>query len=278
MFAIVTDSSAYLTRGQAERLGVRVLPMLYSVNGRAFAEGYQDENGRYKELIAQKRDLHTAQPPTASFLSAFNELLRRGHDVLCLTISSRLSGAYSSALMAAKELNGERILVVDSLSVAGGLRFLVEKAAELSRENKSLHEAADVLEGLREQMGIVFSVDDMEALRRSGRLGFVRQSVGTMLNLRPILSCKHGAVVSSGVARGTHAQHSALVESVPSDASKIVVHYIEKQPAALALLEALKKRGLCCPMEISEVGPVLAIHLGMHAIDISWVCTARENR
>lgn len=276
MFAIVTDSSAYLTRQQAERLGVRVLPMLYSVSGRPFSEGYQDENGRYKELIAQKKDLHTSQVPSASFLSAFNELLRRGVDVLCLTISSRLSGTYSSALMAAKALNTDRILVVDSLSVAGGLKFLVEKAAELSQQSCSLHQAADILEKMREQVGIVLSVDDMEALRRSGRLGFVRQSVGTMLNLRPILFCKHGTVISSGVARGTHAQHAALVDSVPPRAERIEVHYIANRLGAESLCQAIKKR-LGFEVEKSEIGPVLAIHLGLHAIGISWLSGAEEN-
>lgn len=275
MFAIVTDSGVYFTRQQAERLGIHVLPMLYSVNGRSFTEGYTDENGRYKERIAQQKDLHTAQVPSASFLNTFRELLQGGSEVLCVTMSSRLSGTYSSAVMAAKELNTDRILVVDSQAVSGSLQFMMEKAAELSRQNYSLQEAAEALKKMRDQVGTVFSVDDMEALRRSGRLGFVRQSVGTMLNLRPILFLRDGTVVSSGVVRGAHAQRAALLNSVPDCAIRIKVLYIEKQAEAQVLQEALQGR-TDREIEIGEVGPVLAIHLGLHAIGIAWMCESQK--
>lgn len=271
MFTVVTDSSVYMTRREAERLGVRVLPLLYSVDGKPYAEGFSNENGRYRELIAQGRDMHTAQVSPSSFLGAFNEILRRGNEVLCLTMSSRLSGVFRSALMAAKELDAMRIMVVDSLSTAGGLAFLVRKACTLSRENNSLNQAADELEKLREQVGIVFSVDNMEALRKSGRLGFVRQSIGTVLNLRPILFCKHGTVVSGGVVRGAHAQLAELVRSIPQEAKHIIVHYITNQSAAQTLCEMVRKK-FSCPVSISEVGPVLAIHLGLGAIGVAWVC------
>lgn len=271
MFYIITDSSAYFTRREAERLGVRVLPMQYSVDSKALSEGYLDENGCYKEMISKGKRLHTSQVSSSSFLSAFSELRRKEHDVLCLTISSRLSGAYSGATMTAKELDSKHILVVDSLSTVGGLKFLVEKACALSREGCSLLEATDILEKMRDRIGIAFSVDDMEALRRSGRLGFVRQSVGTMLNLRPILLCKHGTVVSAGMARGKHAQLAQLARIVPEGAKRIEVHYIADQDGAWTLREALKSR-FACEVTISEVGPVIAIHLGMNAIGVAWSC------
>lgn len=271
MFTVVTDSSVYMTRGEAERLGVRVLPLLYSVDGKSFSEGFLNENGRYQELIAQGKSMHTAQVSPSTFLGAFNEILCKGNDVLCLTISSRLAGVYGSALMAAKELDAKRVMVVDSLFTAGGLAFLVQRACELSRENASLNQAADVLKKLREQIGITLSVDNMEALRKSGRLGFVRQSVGTVLNLRPILFCKNGAIVSGEVVRGTHAQFAELVRSIPLEAQRIIVHYIANQSAAQTLCEMVRKK-FACSVGIAEVGPVLAIHLGLGAIGVAWMC------
>ncbi len=271
MFTVVTDSSVYMTRKEAENLGVRVLPMLYTVDGKPYSEGYLYENGRYAELIAQGKSMHTSQVSPSSFLGAFNELSRHGQEVLCLTISSRLSGAYSGALMAAKQLGESRILVVDSLSTAGGLKLLVQKACELSREGRTLNEAADALEKAREKVGIALSVDNMEALRKSGRLGFVRQSVGTVLNLRPILYCKHGTVVSGGVVRGAHAQLAELERSVPGEAKRIVVHYVVNESAAQTLCQALRQK-FACPVSIAEVGPVLAIHLGLGAIGVAWMC------
>ncbi len=271
MFAVVTDSSAYFTRKEAERVGVRVLPMLYSVGGQPFFEGYADENGRYVELLVRGKNPHTSQVPASSYMSAFNELLRHGGSVLCVTISSRLSGAYSGAMSAAREFPTGRIMVVDSLSTAGGLKFLVEKACELSRMGCTLTETADVLERMRDDIGIVLSVDDMEALRRSGRLGFVRQSVGTILNVRPILYCRNGTVVSGGVARGASAQIAELARSVPIEASRVEVHYIANRTEALALQRALAQR-LEVEPSLGEIGPVLGIHLGLSAIGASWQC------
>ena len=269
MFTVVTDSSVYFTRKEAESLGVRMLPLLYSVNGQHFGEGYADENGRFLQLVEQGQDMYTAQVSTSTFLSTFSELRRKKKDILCLTMSSRLSGVYSSAMMTARDMDPEHIIVVDSLSIAGGFKFLAEKACEMARQNYTLQQAADEIESMRDRIGIVFSVNDMGALRRSGRLGFVRQSVTTMLNLRPILLCKYGAVVSDAVARGTHAQIRALVRTVPDGAKRIEVQYVQNRQSAEVITEELKRR-FACLIEISNVGPVLAIHLGLSAIGISW--------
>ncbi len=269
MFAIVTDSTAYLTRREAAELGVRVLPMLYTAGGISLGEGHLDENGRYKELLARGTDHHTAQVSVATFMSAFNELLRKGFSVLCITISSRLSGTFSSAMIAAKEFAPDRILVLDSLSTAGGMRFLVERAAELSHSDYTLQEAADDLERMRDFVGIALSVDDMSALRRSGRLSFVRQSVGTVLNIRPILLLKNGTVIANGTARGTQAQLAELVRCIPLDAKGIIVHGITKQ-AAMESLRKLASERHACAVRSMDVGPVLAIHLGLSAIGVAW--------
>jgi DegV family protein with EDD domain len=269
MFAIVTDSTVYLSRKEAVSLGVHVLPMLYSVGTMSLTEGYLDENGRYKDLLAHGADQHTAQVSISTYMSAFNELIRKGHNVLCITISSRLSGAFSSAMIAAKEFPPDRILVVDSLSTAGGMRFLVERASQLSRENRPLQEAADVLEKLRDSIGIALSVDDMSALRRSGRLSLVRQSVGTVLNIRPIFLLKNGTVISNGVARGKQAQVAELVRCIPSNAKSIIVHGIANR-AAVESLQRLVRQKFSCEVRCSDVGPVLTIHLGLSAVGVAW--------
>lgn len=270
MFTVVTDSTAYLTRRQAEALGVQVLPMSYNVAGMALSEGHLDESGRFRELIGKNtRDLHTSQVPMSAFLSAFNELLRKDGDILCITISSRLSGTFANALIAAREMRTERIAVVDSLSTAAGMRFLVEYAAGLSAAGVSLQDAVAQVERMRGGVGIALSVDDMEALRRSGRLGFVRQSVGTVLNIRPILLCKGGTVVSGGVTRGISGQIRELIRSIPPDATRIEISYVNRRPVIDALQEAARS-AFRCPITESGIGPVLAIHLGLSAIGVIW--------
>lgn len=122
-------------------------------------------------------------------------------EVLCLTISSRLSGTYSNASLAAKSVGGA-IRIVDGRTTAGGSCLLLRHAAQRIREGAQLQPLAEELRALREQIGIAFSVTDMNPLRRSGRLGIVRQSVGTILNIRPILQLVQGGVVACDTARG----------------------------------------------------------------------------
>ena len=117
-------------------------------------------------------------------------------------LSSRLSGAHSSACIAAREVQPQKIAVIDSLTTAGGLLLLAKQARALIDEGLSLREAERRLLALRARTGLVFSVDDMAALRRSGRLGLVPQSIGTVLNLRPILVFSNGTVVARSLVRG----------------------------------------------------------------------------
>ncbi len=133
MIVIVTDSSAYLTREEAERLGAVVVPMTYSYGGSpALTETYVDENGAFDRLIDRyPEQMHTSQAPMSAFVSAFADILEEGNEVLCITISSRMSGTYSNAVFAARELAPERICVVDSLNTAAGMYQLVKKAREI---------------------------------------------------------------------------------------------------------------------------------------------------
>ena len=270
MRVIVTDSSAYLTRGEAERLGVVVVPMTYSLGGAVRPESYEGENGDYGRLINRYTvRLHTAQASRAAFVSAFRSLVQAGSEVLCVTMSSRMSGTYGNAVFAAREVDPRKVRVVDSLSTAGGLAQLVMRARALLDSGLELEEAAQALEALREKVEIVFTVEDIEPLRRSGRIGSVKLSVSTILNIRPILRCVDGALVSSGIARGRSDQRRQLMQKLPQGIGRVVMMASDAREQADALAQALAARGVA--VERRPLGPVLAIHLGTGAVGLSWL-------
>ena len=182
MIAIVTDSSAHLYRAEAERLGVTIVPMSYSLPGQpAFNESYMDDNGDFERVISQNIGLlRTSQATFSAFMSVFNDLVDSGAQVLCLTISSRLSGTYGNARMSAKETDPENIAVVDSLTTSGGLYLMILEARRMANQGMGLHEIARELRSLRSRVRTTFTVDDITPLRRSGRLGSVRMSISTI--------------------------------------------------------------------------------------------------
>jgi len=186
-------------------------------------------------------------------------------------MSSRMAGNFSSACLAAKEIDNGNIKVVDTRSAGGGVRLLAERAVELNIQGLKLGEIAQALEKERENVSIVFSVEDMDRLRSSGRLGNVRKSVSAVLNIKPILGTQDGAIVSMGTAKGSRQRIEKILELIPVSAKKIVVSYLGDQAAAQELAAALSKKfpGIYAP--VSKFGPVIGIYLGTPALGAAWI-------
>lgn len=272
MIAIVTDSSVCITQYEALINGLSVVPLTFTVNGHIYNETYSDRNGDFVNLIfSGNAKCQTANANIAAFMSTFSELVNKGFDVLCLTISSRLSGTYSSASIAAREVSREKITVLDSRSTAGGLYLLVKEAKNMITAGMSIDEIVKQLTAKRTKILTAFSVDDMDPLRKSGRLGIVRQSVGTILNIKPLLMCIDGAVVSDGAARGRHDQINKLVSKLPENISNVIVHYIKNSDTVSLLIREIQKKHPDIKIERRPLGPVLSIHLGLSTIGMTWM-------
>lgn len=272
MIAIVTDSTAYFSKEEAAQLCLTVVPITYTVAGQLYNETYSDCNGDFERLIRQNAGkLKTAATSLSVYLSTFEELVEKGYEVLCITISSRLSGTYSSASLAASQIGKGTIRVIDSFSTAGGLYLLVKKAAEIIAQGIEFSLLCDKVLELRSKISTAFSVDDMEPLRRSGRLSLVRLSVGTILNIKPVLVCIDGAVVSDGTVRGRSELLKRLLGKVPSDAEETVINYIGDNLLASALYTVIKERFPEKPVLLRKIGPVLGIHLGLGMIAVSSI-------
>ncbi|HNX61355.1 MAG TPA: DegV family protein [Candidatus Limiplasma sp.] len=273
MITIMVDSAAGISRQEAEELGAHYVPMTYTVDRQQFVEHYIGENGQFEPYIEREDvERRTSQATAAAFVSAFEQQVAKGRQVLCITISSRLSGTYANAVMAAKEVNADEIRVLDSRNCAGGIYFLIQRAQKLIDQGLNLAEIAEKLASERKLINNVFTVNDMTNLRKSGRLGVVRLSVSTILNLRPILCLQNGSVFSRGVARGSHEQLRMLAESVPENVKFVVIHSRENNPQLPLLQEMLRKRlGDGLELRIVSLGPVLAIHLGLTYLGVCWI-------
>ena len=271
MISIVTDSSAYFKKAEAAQLGVRVVPMSYTVNGRNYFETYIDHNGDFKSLLAEGGKYTTSQPSYASFLSCFEEELALGNEVLCVTISSRLSGTFSTAYMAAKQTGSDKVCVFDSHLTAGGLHLLILKAKELADSGLSLPELIKELMSVRGKITTSFSVEDMTPLRNSGRIGFMRLSVGTILNIKPILRCVDGIVVADEMARGSTEMLKKLFYKIDSDTKHIVINYIGNERLATNLYNVISGALPSAKLKLQQGGPVLGIHLGPQVIGVSFI-------
>ncbi len=277
MTIIVTDSTAYLTRSETTILGVRVVNMSYSLDGRSlYTEGCIEENAACEEMVAKYMGrLRTSQAGFSAFMSVFDDLILAGHDVLCLTISSRLSGTYGNARIAARETAPDKIEVVDSLTTGGGLYLLIKEARRLLDGGLTVQETAQRLRVLRGRVKTVFSVEDISALRSSGRLGNVKMSVATILNIKPMLKCLDGGIVSCGITRGRHEQLSTLMRFMGAFNGLVVLQSFQAPGQVKLLRQRLLQKG--CRVLERKAGPVLGIHLGCGSVGLAWMEGGAEN-
>ena len=271
MIAIVTDSTAYLTHEEAVALGVVVVPMSYSFSdNQSFNEGCIEADTRAEQEVAEHIDtVHTSQASLNGFINTFKRLKSAGYEILCLTISSRLSGTYANAVLAAKEVGKQRIEVVDSLTTCSGLYLLIREARMRIRSGAKLSAVAKEINKLRERVRICFSVDDMAPLRRSGRLGNVRMSVSTMLNIKPILEIRDGVVVSAGLARGRLDQANKLCNFCKDAKGLLLVDNFLGAEAAEKLPIKLAHEDR--EIERRRIGPVLGAHLGRGCVGVAYI-------
>ncbi len=271
MIYLVTDSTACVSRPEARELDIIVVPMHYIKNGQeAFTEGYIEDSAPQAVRSENLAQFSTAQAPTSAFLEVFDRLKQQGHQALCLTISSRLSGTYSNAVRAAQEVDGG-FVVVDSRTTAGAMYLMLKEARTLLNEGKGLEETAAALKTMRKLSQTIFTIQDMEPLRRSGRLGFMRSSVSTLLNLRPMLTLQDGSVVSHSLARGKQDQLRQMLLGLHGEPKQVIVQHLGDEEAASQLAQKLEEKGI--QVLRRQIGIVLAIHLGLPILSTTWMKT-----
>lgn len=274
---IVCDSSAPLKRAEAAALGCTLVSMHYQVDGVRRAEVYEGENDDYDTLFRNGKILGTEAVFQSAWAKAFRRLLEGGSDVLCITMSSRLSGTYRSAKEARAQLiaegfDGERIALLDSWTTSGGLDFLVQRARRLIVGGATLEETVSELEGARARQGIVFTVPRLDVLKRSGRLGATRRAVAGKLDRYLIMTLDQGGIRDVDVAHGTTAVARSLVKQVPEgarDGLLIVTGYGNSETTG-AVVECIKRRLPQAEVSVRDGGPVVSLHLGVGSVSLAW--------
>ena len=198
MIRFVTDSTSYISADFIQEYGLSIVPLKVQFCDKSFDENTEiDNQDLYRQLAAVRDIPTTSQPSVGEFRHLYHQLLSRnpGTNILVLTVSSKLSGTYNSALAAARQLSPANITVFDSLSVGMGLGLMVITAAEMARQQYPLGAILSHLELMRDKITIFLMVDSLEYLKRGGRMGPTPAFLGTLLNTKPILTIAGGKIL-----------------------------------------------------------------------------------
>jgi len=276
MIKIVTDSTAYLPASTIQEHDIRVVPLCVHFGEQAFKEGVELSNEEFYARLKEAPELPTtSQPSPGEFREVFQELVDDGHEIVTLTISSKLSGTWNSAMTAKEDLPEAKITIIDSLSTSVGLQMMVETAVEAARAGASRQEIVAQIEAIKEKLQIFFVVDTLEYLAKGGRIGNAKAFLGTILKVKPILILQDGAIEPLEQVRSKRKAQSRMldlvVEHVGSNGgqAKTAITNALVPDEALALSKELQDRLGCATPIFGDLGPVIGTHTGPGVIGVA---------
>lgn len=275
MIKIITDSSADLPSELMERYDIRVVPLTISINGQDYLEKADlSPQEFFNKMFATDELPKTSQPSPTAFADAFSTFAL-DDELLCLTISSGLSGTYQSAYMG-KELSGAHVTVFDTLAGSMGHGLQILRAAQLAEQGNTMEEIIENLTAYREKMNILVLLDTLENIVKGGRLSKFQGSLAKILNIKVILERVDGGKVEIlEKVRGRKKFEKRVLEIIQergSDFTNVIfgiTHTGNKQDA-----ESLKQEiiTLFSPKEvlISYMGATMGTYAGKNGIILSF--------
>ena len=285
-YVIVTDSAADLPASLVQELGVEVLPLSFTVQGKTYHNYPDDREMDPKVFYKMLRDgemATTSAVNVAEYTNMLEPLLQAGKDVLVLAFSSGLSTTYQSSVIAVNELSEQypdrKIYTVDTLCASLGQGLLVWHAVQEQKKGKSIEEVRDWVEENKLHLCHWFTVDDLHFLKRGGRISAATAVVGTMLSIKPVLHVDdEGHLISMGKARGRGASLTALVdhmEQTVTDVDTVFISHGDCLADAEKVAADVKKRFGTKDVVINNVGPVIGAHSGPGTLALFFLGTKR---
>lgn len=282
---IATDSHASIPAETAASLGVRVLPMPFTINGQDYLEGVTLSREEFFAFQREGAEIATSQPAPADVMALWDEMLREYESVLYMPMTSGLSGSYATAAaLAEDEPYAGRVFVVDTGRIATPLHVMVSDAAELVQQGLSAQEIRQRLEASRDEVTIYIAVDTLTYLKKGGRVSPAAAAIGTVLNIKPILKLATGKLDAFRKTRGFHKAREAMIEAIRSDlAIRFKDAHARGEVTLMAATSASEEETAAWIKEIEEAFPGMPVicdylslgvscHTGEGALGIGLSC------
>jgi len=270
---IVTDSLSDITSDIADEMGITIVPLTVFFGKEAFLDRVTITTDEfYDRLIHGNIWPTTTQPPPGDFVNVYNGLAKETDEILVVTLSSKISGTYQSALNAKSLIEKKcRIEVIDSRMVAMGLGLIVIAAAKAAQTGASLDELADLVRRAMSRSHIIIYFDTLKYLAQGGRIGKAQGLLGSMLSIKPILTVKDGEMHPVTRLRSQKAGMDYLYDFVVgfSHVEELAVEHTTTPDEADKLAERFSSLFPNEHIHRSTVSPVLGTHGGPGAVAVT---------
>jgi DegV family protein with EDD domain len=274
--AIVVDSTADFPEAPSRFPNWRVVPLYVRFGEESYRDYVELGAGEFYARLRTAAELPTTSQPTPQdFLAAYEELAAYER-IYSLHIASRLSGTFGSARIAAQELGGERVRLVDTESASAAISMLglaIQRRLEAGTTDDELDKLVD---RYKQEHGLLFTVDTLEFLARGGRIGRARAMAGQLLNIKPILTITEGEVVPLRRVRGNQKAMQEFVRefvgaTTDSPGLRVGIAHADAPERAEALRKMVRAERPQAELEVVTVlGPVVGTHAGPGTVGFFW--------
>lgn len=274
--AVMTDSTAYITKDVREEKQIHMVPLSVQFEEASFQEEIDITTDQFYEKLREVKELpKTSQPSIGLITSKLEELAKDYDAVISIHLSSGISGTYQAVASAGEMVEGIEVYPYDSEISCMAQGFYVLEAVEMIQEGKQPTEIMERLDEIKSSLRAYFMVDDLSNLQRGGRLNGAQAIVGSLLQVKPILHFVNKIIVPFEKIRTKKKAINRILGLLDEDAGegkqlKVVFIHANAESDAIALQKSFLEKYPEMDTSISYFGPVIGTHLGEGALGVGW--------
>ena len=276
---IIADSTCYLPKEYIDKYNVSIVSLNVLLNGNSYRETDLSNDWFYNEMAKSPTIPTSSQPSIEELYSTVESLVKDGHDVVGVFLSSDMSGTFSTSNlvknMILENYPNAKIVMIDSRSNCMQAGFAVLEAAKASNENKSLDEVVSIAKNVIENSKFIFVPETLDYLKKGGRIGGAAALFGSLLQIKPILTVEDGKTTVFTKVRTKKKAidkivNTVLEQNLKSPIKGIIVHHINCQSEGQELADRLKNSLGLENVKIQSIGPIIGLHVGPGSIGVAY--------
>ncbi len=275
---IITDSTSYIPEEYIKDYDINMVSLNVILEGKSYREVDLDNVEFYRKMELTGEIPNSSQPSLDEMMKVFEEVVKGGDDIVGIFLSSKMSGAYSSAnlvkSMVLEKYPNAKIEIIDSMTNCMQMGYEVLEAARFAKEGKTIEEVVDIAIKTRERSRFLFFPDTLKYLKKGGRIGGAAALLGTVLQIKPILTVENGVTTVYEKVRTKKRAINTIIDKVLKDAkekglSEVIVHHINCEEEGKSLAKALEEK-LHIPVKYQTIGPIIGLHVGPASIGVAY--------
>lgn len=275
---LVTHTGSDMSLAEAQNLGIEMIPDKVIFGQEEYNNMTEITVEDFYSKLKKTENLPTSsQPSMGDFLKAFRKAAKEGEEILCLMITSKMSGCYKAALSAAQMAKRQGIdvpiHVYDTKQCSHGMAQMVRIASKLAEEGLGAEEIIKCLDEMEEKIGVYFVIDSLENAKKGGRVGAITAKTVELLGIKPLLKFSDGLVRENGIAMNFNSGITKVAETLLKNYDKdypITVFHADAPELAEELVKKLKDKLPEADIRLGTVGPVIGIYTGCGCVGVAY--------